>query len=208
MTLQYAKASGEGRADLEEDLVALILDLTFIEGRPPIRDAEAFNAALEAGRGELMAKAAEVCQLTAGILDRYQRLRQALAGRREINWMESLTDMRAHLDRLVFRGFLLETPFLHLQDYPRYLRALEMRLDKLGHAAARDRQRLAEIKPKEGEWLERLKRAQAAGRDDERLEELRWLFEELRVSLFAQEVGTAFPISLKRIENRWREMGL
>ncbi|MBU0500957.1 MAG: ATP-dependent RNA helicase HrpA [Gammaproteobacteria bacterium] len=216
MCLQYANpstvlrtgAAGEGKADLEEDLIALILDLSFTEGRPPIRDAETFNAALEAGRGELMDRAAEVCKLTAGILDRYQRLRQALAGRKEINWMESLTDMRGHLDRLVFRGFLLETSFIHLQDYPRYLRALELRLDKLGHAAARDRQRLAEMKPKEDEWLERRKRAQTAGRDDERLEELRWLFEELRVSLFAQEAGTAFPISLKRIENRWREMGL
>ena len=58
------------------------------------------------------------------------------------------------------------------------------------------------------DWLSRYDKAKESGRYDERLEELRWLFEELRISLFAQEVKTAFPISLKRIEKRWKELGL
>ncbi|WP_430754867.1 ATP-dependent RNA helicase HrpA [Magnetovirga frankeli] len=210
MALQYAKAramDGQPR-ELQEELVELIIDLAFIQERPAMRDAQAFNQALESGRSGLMEQANRVCTLASEILHHYQGLRQALAGRGEINWLDSLNDMRAQLDRLVYRGFLLDTPFQQLRQYPRYLKALQLRLDKLGHAAARDQQLLRQIGPALSEWQGQYDKACHAGREDERLEQLRWMFEELRVSLFAQELGTAYPISLKRMEKRRRELGL
>jgi ATP-dependent helicase HrpA len=95
-----------------------------------------------------------------------------------------------------------------LKDYPRYLTAVETRLEKLFHAAGKDQQRLREIAPLVARWKERAKAAREAGRRDPRLEEIRWMLEELRVSFFAQQLGTAYPISLKRIETRWKELGL
>jgi ATP-dependent helicase HrpA len=92
--------------------------------------------------------------------------------------------------------------------YPRYLGAIARRLERLAHAALRDRDRLAEIAAVEAEWLARDEQAREAGRVDSRLDEIRWLLEELRVSLFAQELGTAVPVSIQRIERRWRELGL
>jgi ATP-dependent helicase HrpA len=135
-------------------------------------------------------------------------VRKTLAAVTQVNWMPSVTDMHAQLERLVYIGFLLRTPYEHLRDYPRYLQALQMRADKLRHAAARDRQRLETLRPLQELWLEREQSCRAAGRSDERVEELRWMIEELRVSLFAQELGTAYPVSVKRIERRWRELGL
>ena len=155
-----------------------------------------------------MGLAGEICELAGGILDRYQNLRKALYACTQSNWAVSVEDMKQQLDRLVFRGFLRATPYGALNDFPRYLKALHMRLDKLEHAAPRDRQLLAQMGTMYERWRARDADYRKQGKPDPRLEELRWTFEELRVSLFAQELKTAYPVSLKRIEKRWRELGL
>jgi ATP-dependent helicase HrpA len=153
-------------------------------------------------------RAQEVCALATQILDAYQTLRQRLAAITQVNWLPSVADIRAQLDRLVYRGFLQSVPYVHLKDYPRYLRAMGERTERLLHAAARDRERMVELAPLESRWKERQSAAASAGRRDPRLDEIRWMLEELRVSLFAQQLGTAYPVSVKRIEVRWRELGL
>jgi len=219
MRLQYAKApkpQGEGGSkptdpenmDLADELIALILDLTFLQNRPPIRDRETFEKRLEKNRPQLLSRAGEVCRLAAGILSQYQAIRKRLADITQINWMPSVLDMREHLDALVFRGFLQQVPYEHLEDYPRYLKALETRAEKLLHAAGKDQQWMREMAPLQKKWKERSAAAREAGRRDPRLEDVRWMLEELRVSLFAQQLGTAYPVSVKRIDARWRELGL
>jgi ATP-dependent helicase HrpA len=207
---QGGRKSGNARspADLSDELVALILDETFVEGQPPLHDQAAFEARIAANKGRMIETANQVCALAAEILDAYQVLRKRLAGITQINWMPSVMDMRAQLDRLVFRGFLQQIPLARLRHYPRYLKAAGQRADKLTLAAGRDQDRIREMAPLIAKWQERSAAAQAAGRDDPRLEEIRWMLEELRVSLFAQQLGTAYPVSVKRIEARWRELGL
>ncbi len=195
-------------ADLVDELLALILDLTFTEGQPPIRDQASFDQRLSANRPRLFSVAQEVCALATTILSTYQAARKRLDGITQVQWMPSVLDMRAHLDALVYRGFFVQVPFGHLQDYPRYLRALEQRAEKLPLAATRDRERMQALAPLVERWRERWTAAESAEREDERLDEIRWMLEELRVSLFAQQLGTAYPVSVKRIERRWRELGL
>jgi ATP-dependent helicase HrpA len=205
-------ASGAEKAaaatDLADELLALILDLTFTQGQPPIRDQASFEQRLNAQKPRLFAVAQEVCGLASSILGTYQAVRKRLDGITQVQWVPSVLDMRAHLDSLVYRGFLVQIPFVHLQDYPRYLRALEQRAEKLPLAATRDRDRMQELAPLLERWRERVAAAANAERKDERLDEIRWMLEELRVSLFAQQLGTAYPISVKRLERRWRELGL
>jgi ATP-dependent helicase HrpA len=202
-----AETLGAG-ADLADELLALIIDLTFTEGQPPLRDQAAFEQRFRAGKPRLFPVAHEVCGLTSSILGTYQSLRKRLDGITQVQWMSSVFDMRVHLDSLVYRGFLVQVPFAHLQDYPRYLRALEQRAEKLPLAATRDRERMQELEPLLERWRERVAAAESAEREDERLDEIRWMLEELRVSFFAQQLGTAHPVSVKRIERRWRELGL
>ncbi|WP_420827316.1 ATP-dependent RNA helicase HrpA [Halochromatium salexigens] len=194
--------------DLVDELLALILDLTFTEGQPPIRDQASFDQRLSANQPRLFSVAQEVCALATTILGTYQAARKRLDGITQVQWMPSVLDMRAHLDALVYRGFFVQVPFGHLQDYPRYLRALEQRAEKLPLAATRDRERMQALAPLVERWRERSSAAESAEREDERLEEIRWMLEELRVSLFAQQLGTAYPVSVKRIERRWQELGL
>ncbi|MBO8084996.1 MAG: ATP-dependent RNA helicase HrpA [Marichromatium sp.] len=221
MRLQYAKApqpeSADGEegarrlreADLAEALIARALDRTFLaEDDAPIRTRAAFEARLAERRGALAAETRAVCALAGEILDVYQRVRKTLAGINQINWMHAVLDIRAQLDALVFRGFLDAVAPERLRHYPRYLKAIEQRLDKLPLGAARDRQWMNEMAPLQSQWRERMEAARAAGRDDPRLDEIRWLLEELRVSLFAQQLGTDGPVSVKRIRARWRELGL
>ncbi len=189
-------------------MLALIIDLTCIEDLPPIRDRPAFEARLASRRSRLSSVAADVLTLVGRILDDYQALRQGLAGITQVNWLPSVRDLQAQLDGLVFRGFLLAVPYARIKDYPRYLKAARERLDKLFHVAGRDQQYLRELTPLLDKWQERTAAVQVLGRRDPRLEEIRWMLEELRISFFAQRVGTAYPVSLKRIEARWKELGL
>jgi ATP-dependent helicase HrpA len=218
MRLQYALApppaegdstrEGARDPDLADELIALILDRTFTQGQPPIRDQAAFAARLAARRGALAAAAEEVARLAGGILDQYQTLRKRLADATQVNWLDAVRDIRSQVDGLVFRGFLGRVPYERLRDCPRYLHAAAQRLDRLLHAAARDRERMEALGPLARRWAERAAAIGAAGRRDPRLEEIRWMIEELRVSLFAQQLGTAYPVSVKRIEVRWKELGL
>jgi ATP-dependent helicase HrpA len=228
MRLQYAKApSAMNRADallplvptlqpgsqkkepdLADELIALILDLTFVEGLPPIRAQATFEQRLTERKSKLLPTATEVCKLIGAILATYHDLRRRLASITQINWMPSVLDIRAQLDALIFRGFTQRIPFAHLKDYPRYLKAIDQRLERLAHAPGRDQQWMREMDDIQARWRERAAAASAAGRLDPRLDEIRWLLEELRVALFAQQLGVARPVSVKRLQTRWRELGL
>ena len=115
-------------------------------------------------------------------------------------------DMRAQLDRLVYRGFLHEIDWPHLVELPRYLKGMALRLDKLRSAAARDQQRMQEMADIQAQWLQRHIAARDKGVFDPRLDEIRWLIEELRVSLFAQALGTAMKVSPARVERELQRL--
>jgi ATP-dependent helicase HrpA len=102
------------------------------------------------------------------------------------------------------KRFLAITPWAQLQHVPRYLKAIVMRLDKQRADPARDAQRLAELRPLEQRWLRRV--IERKGTADARLDEYRWLLEELRVSLFAQELRTPQPVSAKRLQRVWEQI--
>ncbi|MET0065204.1 MAG: ATP-dependent RNA helicase HrpA [Candidatus Thiodiazotropha sp.] len=201
-----AEATAKGR-DLEDDLVSFILDQTFLNNQPEIRDAQTFRARVDAGKAQMMSLANQWCDQLLRILEAYHQARTAVAGITQINWMSSAKDMQDQLNRLVYRGFLQKVGESHLREYPRYLAGVSKRVGKLAQAAARDQQRMremAELQRKWEQWDDQLRREQ---RDDERVEELRWALEELRISLFAQELGTQYPVSVKRLEKRVRELG-
>jgi len=107
------------------------------------------------------------------------------------------------LQALLPAQFIAQTPVAQIGHFPRYLEAIVRRLDKFRTDPARDAQLRAQIAP----WLVRWQReaAQYRGALPQRLQDLRWLLEELRVSLFAQELRTPMPVSLKRLEKVWAQ---
>jgi ATP-dependent helicase HrpA len=117
---------------------------------------------------------------------------------------ELADDINAQLQRLIGKRFLMQTPWAQLQHFTRYLKAVTLRLDKWRADPDRDAQRLAELRPLEQRWQRRV--ADLKGTADARLDEYRWLLEELRVSFFAQELRTPQPVSVKRLDKAWQQL--
>jgi ATP-dependent helicase HrpA len=201
MTLHYV---GLGTQEtLREDLLNTILDHSFLNDAPLPRDATAFAALLEHGKPRLAAMRVEICNTADAILAAYYEVRRLLNNDAFVVWAEAMADMRDQLAWLVYPGFLGQTPAEWLPHLARYLRAMVLRLQKLRHAPDRDRQRSGDIirlwMSCKRQWEHNAKRE----REDPELVRFRWLLEELRVSLFAQELKTIAPVSVKRLEEMW-----
>jgi len=200
------KRAGES---LEDQLVALSFDLAFTQEPNQVRDRNAFQQCFDAGREKLHAIYSETVSRVGELLASYQRIRKQLAGLNNLNLLSSVQDMQQQLDELVYQGFLEEVPAAQLNEYPRYLRAIEKRLDKLASGSqTRDQQGMREMAGLLERWRLRDKAAREKGLVDVRLQQIRWQLEELRISLFAQEVKTLYPVSVKRIDKLWKELGL
>jgi ATP-dependent helicase HrpA len=140
----------------------------------------------------------------AAIADANGQLTQALAGAAGLGRV--LQDVKAARDRLVYPGFLTATPWERLEHLPRYLKGYAMRLAKYrAGGQERDGRHGPVIQTLWNNYEARAKADKDAGRRDPKLEEFRWLIEELRVSLFAQELRTPFPVSAKRLQKFWDE---
>jgi len=187
--------------ELRAQLVEVALDRSFLADPLPT-DRAAFEARIAAGRPRLSLVAQEVARCAAAVLAEHAAAQRKLKDSRPPK--EVADDIAAQLQRLLPRRFLADTPWPQLQHLPRYLKAVVLRLDKLRADPARDAARLAELRPLEQRWLRRV--AEMKGQPDARLDEFRWLLEELRVSLFAQELRTPQPVSVKRLERAWAQL--
>jgi len=111
--------------------------------------------------------------------------------------------MQAQLQSLVHKRFVADTPHAQLSHFPRYLKAMTVRLDKLRSDPARDARLMADWQLAAAPWQRAIK---AGSRGDPRMEDYRWMLEELRVSLYAQELRTPMPVSVKRLQKVWESM--
>jgi len=185
--------------DLREDLLDRLVMTVFLEGRPPLRNESAFDARIAELRGGTGMPAQEISRGVQALLEKLGRIQAALPKATPA----AAADIRAQLAWLAPAGFLLVTPWERLKEFPRYLQALEQRLEKLARDPRRDAQLAAEIAPLESRYRERVKAER--GLRPPGGDEFRWLLEEFRVSLFAQQLKTRVPISARRLQDAWAE---
>jgi ATP-dependent helicase HrpA len=191
-----------GTADeLRDQIIDLALDRAFLLDPLPTH-ATAFKARVEEGRTRLNLIAQEVARLAGTVLVDYAAAVRKLKDAKPPKDVHD--DITAQLQRLMPKRFVVLTPYAQLQHVSRYLKAITLRLDKLRGDPARDAQRLSELRPLEQRYTRRL--ADLKGVIDARTDEFRWLLEELRVSLFAQELRTPQPVSIKRLEKTWSQI--
>jgi ATP-dependent helicase HrpA len=192
---------------LKEDIVAAALDRTFLAESLPMQQAE-FARRVQEGRSRLNLIAQEMHRLAATLLAEQAQVQKRVAGVHKA-WPNAAEDVKQQCARLLAAGFLARTPWARLQHFPRYLKAAALRLDKLRADPARDAQRMAELAPLEQAYRRELaSRAKLGGAASAavELEQYGWLLEELRVSLFAQELKTPVPVSAKRLAKLWQSM--
>ncbi|MGE4110387.1 MAG: ATP-dependent RNA helicase HrpA, partial [Burkholderiales bacterium] len=191
--------------DLRADLVAAICDRAFIgdDGLP--RGLKAFEDQVKRARTRLPAVSEAACRMFVTIAAEHHQLSLAL-GAVKGNVVRAANDIRAQCQRLIHKGFFSATPWAQLTHLPRYLKAMQMRLQKYPANAERDAKHAASIAELWGRYEMRLDLQKKAGAVDPRLLEFRWHIEELRVSLYAQELKTPYPVSYKRLDKLWTAM--
>ncbi|MBC7604023.1 MAG: ATP-dependent RNA helicase HrpA [Ramlibacter sp.] len=187
--------------ELREQIIEVALDRAFLLDPLPANEEE-FKKRIEEGRGRLTLIANEVARLAATILVEFANATRKIKDTK--GHPDATADALQQLQRLVPKRFLAITPWPQLQHFSRYLRAITLRLDKLRADPARDASRLAELKPEEQRYWRLV--AERKGAVDDRMQEFRWLLEELRVSFFAQELRTPQPVSVKRLDRLWGQL--
>ncbi|MCK4864882.1 MAG: ATP-dependent RNA helicase HrpA [Gammaproteobacteria bacterium] len=188
--------------DLKLSIIDASIEQSFFTTKNIIRDKESFNQNLQQGSNNLVNNANEICAILTKVFDSYHKIRKQLKQNNKPNWLISLNDIQSQLDHLIYEDFIYFTPIEYLNSYPRYLQAIQQRLDKLQETADRDRQYTNILAPY---WEHFVKL------NDEYYEHpvfslYRWMLEEYRVSLFAQGLKTLIPVSEKRLEKQWQEV--
>ncbi|USN98892.1 MAG: ATP-dependent RNA helicase HrpA [Phycisphaeraceae bacterium] len=191
---------------LRDELMLLIADRLFIGEKKHPRTFKAFTDRLDDAWNALSPAAHECVSLAEQVFTRRSAVASKLEASHPAPWARAVRDMNAQLASLVTARSLTGTPFRWLRCLPRFLRGIEVRLERLRTGVDRDTRAMAEVH----EWQRRLaERAEKHAREgivDPALVEFRWLHEELRVSLFAQELRTSVPVSPKRLEKAWERV--
>lgn len=205
MSNRWLLAKGMGsQQELTGDLIEAAFAHVFLpldEGLP--RTQQDFAERVER-RGSLIEHGEKLLAQFCEWLDIRHKVLKSLNGAVSLDRAMAYSDVKAHLERLLQRGFMVREPWHQLQCYTRYLRAMEYRIDKLQGNLPRDRQSMAEFESLWKPYTDLISRTDLD--DHPELREFGWLLEEFRVSLFAQPLGTREPVSLKRLDKRWLEI--
>ncbi|MGO4591480.1 ATP-dependent RNA helicase HrpA [Paenarthrobacter sp. 2TAF44] len=162
-------------------------------------DKEAFDALYEVVRAELIDTVFTVTAVVERILASTRRIQKQLKSSASLPLISALNDMKSQLEQLVFPGFVAQTGYAQLSQLPRYLQAIEKRLEKLQGNVQRDGLNMAIVQALEDDYDDAVSALLPGRRAGAELTRVRWMIEELRVSLFAVELGTAYSVSEKRI---------
>nr|WP_238786904.1 ATP-dependent RNA helicase HrpA [Ferrimonas lipolytica] len=191
-----------GRVDLLiADCIDAGIDQLLVTEKLVVNDEASFNNAREVVRAELGDTVVEISKKVEQVLTTWGKVKKRLKGRISFDIAFAMSDIQAHLDRLVYKGFVVDTGWSRLDDIVRYLKAIERRLEKLPADPNRDRLQLLKIQKVEQAYSQALTKLPKGQAIPDGLVEVRWMLEEYRVSCFAQNLGTKYPISDKRISN-------
>ena len=187
--------------ELRDQIIAKALDIACLQDPLPL-DAASFQLRKEEGKSRLGLLVNEIARLLAQVLSEFHGLPKKLQGLPG----SIATDMQSQLQGLVHKRFLIDNDYTQLAHFPRYLKAINIRLEKLRADPARDAKLMAEWQQAAALYLRSARAGDAGKNTDPKLVQFRWMLEELRVSLFAQELRTPMPVSAKRLQKIWESM--
>lgn len=185
--------------DLIDDCISCGIDKLIAEHGGPVWQEDNFARLQELVRGELNETVVGVAKQVEQILTTVFNINKRLKGRVDMSLALALSDIKTQLGGLIYRGFVTNNGWKRLPDTLRYLQAIERRLEKLAIDPHRDRAQMLRVDQVQQAWQQWLNKLPPKRRQDDEVKEVRWMIEELRVSLFAQQLGTPYPISDKRI---------
>ena len=197
--IQLYYAAIGNKQSLLQDLEDAIIDYAMFTDEDVIRSETLFNKLADDARQNLLTVANETCDVVYEILAQHHQIGKRLQGNIPLGWFDAVKDIKQQLSCLVYAGFVCATPRQWLKHLPRYLKAINLRLEKMERAFEADKKRQAEIQ-KHWNRVYQYIGDQPQQTLSPEWEQYRWMVEEMRVSLFAQELKTAVPVSNKKLE--------
>lgn len=185
--------------ELIDDCIACGIDKLIADAGGPVWTEEGFAQLHERVRAELNDTVVDIAKQVEQILTCVFNINKRLKGRVDMTMALGLSDVKAQMIGLVYRGFVTRNGYRHLGDTLRYLLAIEKRLEKMAIDPHRDRVQMLKVDSVQKAWQQWLNKLPLTRREQDDVTEIRWMIEELRVSYFAQQLGTPYPISDKRI---------
>ncbi|ENM3874406.1 ATP-dependent RNA helicase HrpA [Vibrio cholerae] len=187
--------------DLIDDCIACGVDKLIEERGGMVWEPQAFEALKEYVRAELGDTVVEIAKQVETILTTAYNINKRLKGKVDFTMAFALSDVKAQIEGLIFSGFATECGWKRLPDILRYMRAIERRMEKLPVHPNKDRLHMLKIESVANKYKELLNKIPKGMAIPDNVREIRWMLEELRVSYFAQQLGTPYPVSDKRIIN-------
>ncbi|CSB88304.1 ATP-dependent helicase HrpA [Vibrio cholerae] len=187
--------------DLIDDCIACGVDKLIEERGGMVWEPQAFEALKEHVRAELGDTVVEIAKQVETILTTAYNINKRLKGKVDFTMAFALSDVKAQIEGLIFSGFATECGWKRLPDILRYMRAIERRMEKLPVDPNKDRLHMLKIESVANKYKELLNKIPKGMAIPDNVREIRWMLEELRVSYFAQQLGTLYPVSDKRIIN-------
>lgn len=188
--------------ELQQQWIKLTLMRSALAAGLPATQDE-FNAKVLEARSRMNLIAQEIGKILLIILNEYSALSKKLQSLSK-SFPECVADIQNQLNWLLPKGFLLKKPWEQLTHYPRYLKAAQIRLERVRNSIDRDKQLMKDVMDLQLHWVRAS--SQLKGQEDESLSQFAWQLQELRVSLFAQELRTPMPVSVKRLQKAWETM--
>ena len=199
MSMYYAVIGNS--SSLKNDLLYLIAREVFLFDRADLRCQQDFEKRCKEGIVNLVSVANRLCSLVHEILHRFHDIRKITSAPHALS-VQSPDTINEHLDSLVYTGFLTTMPMYLLKNFPRYLAAVQKRLEKLSYDPGRDEKQYLKLKPHWSSYKEISEYYNNSGLSNNDLARYRYMLEEYRVSLFAQELGTEITVSPERLFNQ------
>jgi ATP-dependent helicase HrpA len=197
----------ELREQVFDQAAALVFLPTSLTAQHWPANAAEFKASLEQ-RGHYAQAVEQVLSLTTQLLKHHHGIRKTLKGQLNLAWANVYQDIGGQLDRLMNKQFIAHTPWQHLEHMPRYLKAIEARLERFKGQLPKENAAVQELR----DWQQKIETAQNQylphSAEHRAVDEFVWAVEEYRVSLFAQQLGTQKPISAKRLQKQWQSKGV
>ncbi|WP_261653462.1 ATP-dependent RNA helicase HrpA [Erwinia mallotivora] len=194
--------------ELIDDCIACGIDKLMAEYGGPSWQEQGFNKLHDKVRAELNDTVVDIAKKVEQILTTVFNINKRLKGRVDMSMALALSDIKEQLGGLVYRGFVTGNGWKRLPDTLRYLQAIERRLEKLPVDPHSDRARMLKVEKLQQGWHSWFNKLPETRRNDADVQDVRWMIEELRVSYFAQQLGTPYPVSEKRIQQAMDEIVL
>ncbi|MGG5572799.1 ATP-dependent RNA helicase HrpA [Vibrio diazotrophicus] len=187
--------------DLIDDCIACGIDKLLEERGGLAWTPEEFESLKEFVRAELGDTVVDIAKQVEAILTMAFNINKRLKGKVDFTMAFALSDVKAQIEGLIFKGFATECGWKRLPDILRYMKAIERRLEKLPIDPNKDRLHMLKVESIRNDYKELLNKVPKGMALPENIKEVRWMIEELRVSFFAQQLGTPYPVSDKRVKN-------